>query len=215
MSSRPTTQPRFATQLALIVGCLLAAGVLIGCGSPGGNGAEDAQPGAPPTTTADGGRAQDGPDEDDGSGETETPGDDGDGDEPSTSNQVILGPPLGPPTPMDFGVLRKVGFTRSRELTIRNDRDMTRVLSTIKVGGTDASHFELGGGCREQMKLAPNATCVLTVTFAPKGEGSRQAFFSVSAIPNGTFSFLLVGRVGPPLLPDTPTLTGPEDVVTE
>lgn len=212
MSSRPTTQPHFSTQLSLIVAFLLAAGVLIGCGSPDGNGAEDAQPGASPTTTAEGGGAQDGSEEDDGSDETETPG----SDEPSTSNEVRLGPELGP-SDMDFGVLLKVGLTSSKVLTVRNVRDTVQVFSAIEVSGTDASNFNTGGDCRVGIELAPNATCALTVTFAPETEGSSEAFLSVSAAPDSSgfssgFSFRLVGRVGPP---DAPTVTELEDVVTE
>jgi hypothetical protein len=80
------------------------------------------------------------------------------------------------PNPLNFAP-QKVGTTSPpQKISITNDGSTSLIISGIGVGGFNAKDFAVSGtaNCSNQ-KLAPGATCNVSVTFSPKKTGARSA----------------------------------------
>lgn len=81
----------------------------------------------------------------------------------------------------------------AQQFTVKNVGSVPAVMSAGSgvVPGTDSSHFGQNNQCIGT--LAPNATCIITITFAPSTPGAKSATLQVSGAPGGTVSAALTG----------------------
>lgn len=88
-----------------------------------------------------------------------------------------------------------VGQTMDVPFTVTNTGGTDTGTITMSLAGTDKDHFSLVNGmdgCTGQT-LVPNATCMVTVRFAPTTRGAKAASLTADATPGGSGSTALSG----------------------
>ena len=193
-------------RLTVAAVAVVATLALVGCGTEertAANGTTNAEPtsteGRPSTT--DDGQNRTGPEDGEDTTEPEQPGgDEGDDDvQPSTTNEVRLGP-LFRRVELNFGVVAVGSSSSPKALVIRNLM-VPRTLTELAVVGKQSGDFSITrGDCAEGIQLAPDATCDIVLTFTPSAEGSRTAELRISADPRAGVTVPLEGG----------TVSGPE-----
>jgi hypothetical protein len=113
------------------------------------------------------------------------------------------------PTGLTFAS-QTVGTTSAAQTsTLTNTGTAPLTISSIGVGGTNAGDFAQTNNCpTAPATLAVNATCTLTVTFAPTANGSRSAGITITDdVPGSPQSLLLsgTGATGAPAASLSPT----------
>ncbi|ADV81207.1 choice-of-anchor D domain-containing protein [Terriglobus saanensis] len=98
------------------------------------------------------------------------------------------------PTTLNFGDVF-LGATASLPVTVANTTTFTSTvaISKIAISGTNASDFTETDNCTS---LAENATCTITVTFAPSAVGTRTGTLTVTtdSTSNPTLTVSLTGN---------------------
>jgi uncharacterized protein len=98
------------------------------------------------------------------------------------------------PTTLNFGDVY-LGATASLPVTVTNTTTFTSTvaISKIAISGTNASDFTETDNCTS---LAENATCTITVTFAPSAIGTRTGTLTVTndSTSNPTLTASLIGN---------------------
>jgi hypothetical protein len=88
------------------------------------------------------------------------------------------------PTTVSFGN-QNVGTTSSaQQVTLSNNGSSTLTISSIAVSGTNASDFAQTNTCGAS--LAPNANCVISITFTPSATGSRSGAVTITDNATGS-----------------------------
>jgi hypothetical protein len=75
-----------------------------------------------------------------------------------------------------------IGGEAERRLTLTNRGDAPLAITRLRVTGAAAADFRLAaaaGGCAGLRRLEPEASCSVTVVFAPRAPGLRQASLEV------------------------------------
>jgi len=85
-------------------------------------------------------------------------------------------------------------------VSVANTGDVASGVPTVMVSGTDANQFT-ASGC--QVAVAPNALCTVNVVFKPTSAGTKNATLTVSAMPGGMTTVMLVGTA---IVPGTVTI---------
>jgi hypothetical protein len=98
------------------------------------------------------------------------------------------------PTALDFGP-HPVGGSQPLTLTVSNSGDGALALCYITLGCTGAADFSLGSNPCAGSTVAPGASCLMTVTFAPTTLGSKTATLTINSNDSTTPS-LTVALVG-------------------
>jgi len=81
------------------------------------------------------------------------------------------------PTSLNFNVVALGTTTQPKVVTLSNVGSATIGISSISIGGTDASEFGQTNNCGSS--LAGGASCQISVTFTPSAEGAQSATLSV------------------------------------
>jgi len=87
------------------------------------------------------------------------------------------------PTSLTFGNTNIGATAASQTVTLSNPGTDTLAISSITISGVHASDFALANNTCTA-KLAPTASCVLTVSFTPAASGNRGA--SITVVDNAT-----------------------------
>ena len=70
-------------------------------------------------------------------------------------------------------------------MTLTNSGNASLAITTVKIGGTNASDFSKTDTCTNAT-VAASATCAISVTFAPTAAGSRTASISIADNASGS-----------------------------
>jgi len=85
------------------------------------------------------------------------------------------------PNPLAFGNYPiNIGPSPAFPVTITNSSTATITIASATLGGTNASDFAVGSASTCGGPLAPNATCVESIQFAPAAAGARSATLTVT-----------------------------------
>lgn len=108
-----------------------------------------------------------------------------------------------------------VGTTsQPRDLTLTNSGDAPLSVSTVAVGGPNASDFAIDSNTCSAGSIAPGSSCVVRTKFTPSAAGTRSGSLRVSAnTKTGTIDVPLQGQggqttPGEPTPTPTPIATG-------
>ena len=89
------------------------------------------------------------------------------------------------PTSLTF-TSESVGTTSTAQsVTLTNSGNASLAITTVKIGGTNASDFSKTDTCTNAT-VAASATCAISVTFAPTAAGSRTASISIADNASGS-----------------------------
>jgi hypothetical protein len=84
------------------------------------------------------------------------------------------------PSSLNFGSVTTGQTSNSQIVTLTNTGDQGLALNSVTLGGASPGDFTATPNCVPPTVLAPNATCAISVTFAPKATGLRQASLMAS-----------------------------------
>jgi lysophospholipase L1-like esterase len=82
------------------------------------------------------------------------------------------------PTSLAFGSQLQGTTSAPQSATLRNSGTASLAISSITLGGANASDFGVSNNC--PASLAVNATCTVTATFTPSAQGSRVAAVTIA-----------------------------------
>jgi len=137
------------------------------------------------------------------------------GDTAAQGTIVITGAPVqavsGPvaalfPASIAFGSITVGQSSGSKVATLTNTGDQALSVNAIGVAGANASDFVATPNCSVPTVLSPNATCSVSLVFAPTVAGTRQASLTVRDNAAGSPQSILVSGNGASPVP-TVTLT--------
>lgn len=99
-----------------------------------------------------------------------------------TGSGAVSGPgALANPTSLNFGNQAVGTSGTAQTVTITNNGTAATTISGITITGTNAGDFSKTSTCPvSPATLAPNATCTISVTFTPGGNGTRSATLNIS-----------------------------------
>ncbi len=131
----------------------------------------------------------------------------------SDAGGVLRFDPAGLPAPaprleadtdaLDFAAVA-LGASASQSLGLTNRGGATLVIQQLGVAGAASNDYSLSGACSvPNLNLAPQASCLLAVSFAPSDEGFRSARVEVtsnSAPPPGPVALVGLGELRPDLI---------------
>ena len=84
------------------------------------------------------------------------------------------------PTSLTFSP-QNVGVTSTPQtVTVTNNGTANLTISTVTIGGTNASDFAKSANTCAGATVTPNKTCTVSVTFTPSATGSRTATLSIN-----------------------------------
>jgi len=109
-------------------------------------------------------------------------------------------------TSLSFGAI-VVGHSATLPLTLANTGGATLNVANVVLGGAQAGDYSLVDGCGGQA-IAPAATCVVQVTFAPSAYGPRTATLTI--VSDASNSPVVVAAIGSGI-PRTPPNPVPAD----
>jgi hypothetical protein len=129
------------------------------------------------------------------------------------------------PPSVTFGPAPVGATTSSQTVTVTNIGTANLTISTVTMGGTNASDFAKSGDICTGATVTPNGTCTVSVTFTPSTTGSRTASLNFTDNSNGvagsTQSVSLVGTgsdpvpfIDQPLVPTSAAPGGPGFTLT-
>jgi len=102
-------------------------------------------------------------------------------------------------TSVAFGAVNVGAASEARVVTVRNEGNAPLVISSIGLGGADASQFIQGTDC--PANLASGGNCAITVTFKPTTAGDKTALVSISSNASATpVAISLSGRGAAPVV---------------
>jgi trimeric autotransporter adhesin len=93
----------------------------------------------------------------------------------------------------DFGSVSVGSRSAAQTLTLLNQGPGAATLRSIAAQGTAASEFVLGGTCATGATLAANASCSVSLVFAPGQAGGRSATLDVQSNGSNPAALALVG----------------------
>ena len=79
------------------------------------------------------------------------------------------------PLSLTFGSRNLATTSASQSVTLTNRRAVSLTISTVTIGGTNASDFAKSADTCSRATVAPDKTCRVSVTFTPSAKGSRSA----------------------------------------
>jgi hypothetical protein len=127
-------------------------------------------------------------------------------EEPTATNEVLLGAQFFGERPADFGAVM-TGSTRAIAFQL-NSLGQPRTIGAMSIVGDHAGDFVLDPGtCATGAVVEAGASCTATITFKPSGEGVRKARLTVDIEPgvSGGRSLEGTGGSAPPPPPATST----------
>ena len=135
-------------------------------------------------------------------------------EEPTASNEVLLGAQFFGEKPADFGAVA-LGKTRTISFVLKS-LGTARTISGTSIVGENAGDFSLSPGtCTNGAVVDAGESCTVLVTFRPSATGERKASLRVAIDPgvSGGRSMTGTGGLTPPPPPATETTRGgePED----
>ena len=126
--------------------------------------------------------------------------DDGGGDGGSTAAQLTIAPGS-----RDFGQVGVGQSSSSVSFTITNSGSGASTALTTTLAGNDGSDFVIGSDGCSQLVLAPQASCVVSLTFAPTALGARAAQLTVGVLGQSAGAALSGTGVAPAALVFSPS----------
>ena len=91
------------------------------------------------------------------------------------------------PTTLAFGSQTTATTSAAQTSTLRNSGNAPLLISSVGISGANAGDFAQTNTCPvSPATLAANATCTISVTFAPSATGSRSASVTISDNATGT-----------------------------
>ncbi|MGA3326140.1 MAG: SBBP repeat-containing protein [Terriglobia bacterium] len=112
------------------------------------------------------------------------------------------------PTSLTFGA-QNVGTTSAAQTaTVTNTGTANLTLSTVTVGGTNASDFATSADTCTGATVTPNGTCTVSVTFTPSATGDRSASLILTDNASGSpqsLSLTGTGGTAPPVAGVSPS----------
>src|SRR5258708_6335922 len=116
--------------------------------------------------------------------------------------QAISGPVAALfPASVAFGSITVGESSRSKVATLTNTGDQALSVNAIGVAGANASDFVATPNCSVPTVISPNATCSVSLVFAPTAAGTRQATLTVRDNAPGTPQSILVSGNGASAVP--------------
>jgi CSLREA domain-containing protein len=115
------------------------------------------------------------------------------------------------PSPKDYGSTQVNTPTAATQFTVENAGPGTSGTLAVTLSGANASEFGITGDDCSGNTLGDDATCTVSVRFAPTSAGAKSASLNVTGTPGGTQSSALTGTATSPAPPPPPpnTNTGP------
>lgn len=102
-------------------------------------------------------------------------------------------------TSVAFGSVNVGAASEARVVTVRNEGNAPLAISSIGLGGADASQFVQGTDCAAS--LASGGNCAITVTFKPTTAGDKTAVVSIASNASATpVTISLSGRGAAPVV---------------
>src|SRR5271154_4322486 len=94
------------------------------------------------------------------------------------------------PTEVEFGTVKQ-GNSKSTNVTITNTGTTQLTITSVGITGSDISDFGQRNNCTS---LAPNRSCIVSVTFTPTMTGPRSAGLTVTDNTQaGSYTVSLMG----------------------
>jgi hypothetical protein len=98
------------------------------------------------------------------------------------------------PNMWDFGMVRAGTSSQSITFTVRNDGAGTTGPLAISLGGSFQGDYVVEvDGCSSMSLQGGGGSCVVVLTFAPTGQGRRDAALIADATPGGMVQAMLTG----------------------
>ena len=125
-----------------------------------------------------------------------------------TSSGTATGPAVTlSATSLTFGT-QVIGTSASQTLTVTNSGNATLSISSVQLGGPNASDFSLANSCGAT--LAASVSCNIVVTFAPAATGSLTASLAITDNASGSPQTVALSGTGSTSAPTTfTTYLGP------
>ena len=105
--------------------------------------------------------------------------------EVAMSGQSVLAPEPAmtvDPESVSFGSVT-VGTSKDSSVTIGNEGTAALTITNVSVGGADSSEFIQSNDC---VNVATDATCTVSLTFTPAGEGAKSATLNIQSNDTAT-----------------------------
>jgi hypothetical protein len=112
------------------------------------------------------------------------------------------------PTGLTFGAQNVGATSAAQTVTVTNIGTASLTVSSVAVGGADASDFATSADTCAAATVTPNDTCMVSVTFTPSAAGSRTAsliFTDNASNSPQTLSLTGTGGTAPPLASVSPS----------
>jgi hypothetical protein len=123
------------------------------------------------------------------------------------SGTGIAPPPPAPavtvtPNPVTFPTITQGTTSSPITLTVTNSGNATLNISSVLLAGNDVNDFSMTNGCNGP--YAPNAGCMIAITFTPLAAGQRSAILSISDNAQNSPQSIQVSATATAAPPTTP-----------
>jgi hypothetical protein len=100
-----------------------------------------------------------------------------------TGNGLLVPTVAVSPTSLSFGNQRTGTTSSAQTITVSNTGNATLTISSVSLGGTDASQYAQTNNCSS---VAAGSSCTISVTFTPTSSGSKSASVSIAHNASGS-----------------------------